>query len=340
MIMFCPKCQSAYAEKLVCPKCSASQKICLTAPAVLITENVGHAAARKTSWGRLLIGVSLALAMTHILGNLAETAHMLAIKQGQGWVARAIDKLVSFHGLEIASVLLAGVLTGAAQRKGPVYGAGVGIFTSLMLHGLQFLGGDFSGASFWAPEALVLLAFGAAGGWAGCRGWPPSDTRGSWSIVSPGHVEPLQQFSAYDGPVAWMRVCMGIPIAVGGVLCANSLRELLLEISGGALVINTSFQADFVAWEISALAILVGSAFAGATRRNGLKQGLFVGMGTAIILLGVRLARPHFSPELLAVSVVAAVCLSLAGGWFGSQLLPPVWPIGHHKRQAFSSVYY
>lgn len=340
MIMFCPKCQTAYAEKLVCPRCSEKQRICLTAPAVLITEPAAPQSWRKPSWGRLLVGVALALAMTHVLGNLAESAHIVAFQHGMGDLARIIDKAVRLNGLEIVSVLLAGVLTGAAQKNGMLYGAGVGILSSLLLHGVSFLGGQSAALSQWVADALILLVCGAVGGAAGSRGWPAPSKRTSWSVVTPGRVEPLERFSAYDGPVAWMRVCMGIPIAVGGVLCANSLRELLVDIGGGALVINTSFQADCVAWEISALAILIGSAFAGATRRNGLKQGLYVGIGSAVILLGVRFTNPHLSPELLTLSVVGAVCLSLAGGWFGSQLLPPVWPVGQGQRRTFSSVYY
>jgi hypothetical protein len=106
----------------------------------------------------------------------------------------------------------------------------------------------------------------------------------------------------------------------------------------GKLVIESYFQADFVAWEISALAILAGSAFAGATCYNGLKQGLFVGIGTATALLGIRLANPHVSVQFLIATVVAAICLSVTGGWFGSQLMPPIVRAAR-RRRVYSTVY-
>jgi hypothetical protein len=65
---------------------------------------------------------------------------------------------------------------------------------------------------------------------------------------------------------------------------------------------------------------------AGASTTNGLKQGLCVGIGSMAALLGIRLAHGGFAMGLLLLTLSSALCLSLAGGWFGAQLLPPVQP--------------
>ena len=254
-----------------------------------------------------------------------------------GFLSSWIDGVAGLHGIQVFSVFLAGILTGAGQKRGVFYGAFVALCSCLMFQ--WFGGAKFAVNSLpaRAAELLLLVSCGAAGGLAGSVAWQTNKPSVVFAPKSEGtRNRPTR--SAYEGPVAWMRVCMGIPLAVGGVMCAQFLREALVDMSNGRLVIDSYLQADFVAWEISALAILAGSAFAGATCSNGLKQGFFVGIGTATALLGIRLASPHMSLGFLIVTVVAAICLSVTGGWFGSQLLPPVVRAAR-RRQTFSTVY-
>jgi hypothetical protein len=278
--------------------------------------------------------------MNHVVGNILMAAQLIAVERGQTGLTASFDSLVRMHGLQIFSVFLAGLLTGAGQKRGVFYGAFVALWSCLLFQYFEGAGFGLGDVPARAAELLLLISCGAAGGLAGSVAWqskkpvaayprPKSDMK---------RARPSYRSSAYEGPVAWLRVCMGIPLAVGGVVCAQVLREMLVDVGKGKLVIESYFQADFVAWEISALAILAGSAFAGATCSNGLKQGLFVGIGSATALLGIRLANPEISAGFLAATVVAAVCLSAAGGWFGSKLLPPVVRTARHRR-AYSSVY-
>ena len=69
---------------------------------------------------------------------------------------------------------------------------------------------------------------------------------------------------------------------------------------------------------------LAGAGLAGATTRNGLKQGLCVGIGSAVILVGVQLGSPKAVLETTMFMVLSTIFLSLAGGWFGGQLFPPI----------------
>jgi hypothetical protein len=76
--------------------------------------------------------------------------------------------------------------------------------------------------------------------------------------------------------------------------------------------------------EISALVALLGAAFAGATTRNGLKQGISAGFGAGVIVLGVQIGSPKFVLESTIFTVSGIVAVSLVGGWFGAQLFPPL----------------
>jgi len=88
--------------------------------------------------------------------------------------------------------------------------------------------------------------------------------------------------------------------------------------------------------EISALVAILGAGFAGATTRNGLKQGLCVGIGASMIVVGIQAGGPRFSLESAVFNVSGIVAISLVGGWFGSQLFPP---LSGRKRRRGAAAY-
>src|SRR5206468_2191810 len=124
--------------------------------------------------------------------------------------------------------------------------------------------------------------------------------------------------------VAWGRVFAGIVVVTAGFLWGPALLNVLLDASQGTLRVRDSLQAQLVTWEIIGLATLFGAAIAGATTRNGLKQGLFVGVGASIVLVGNYLGANRFLVEQTLYTVGSIVGLTIAGGWFGGQLFPPV----------------
>jgi hypothetical protein len=338
MAMVCPQCRVAHVQKLACPTCGSRLQYVLMELSSLRYRRPNFSTWRQTPWGRLFVGIALALGMNHVVGDFLIAGKLIAVEREQVAIVSAMDSMVRMHGLQIFSVFLAGLLTGAGQKRGAFYGVFVALWSCLLFQCLD--GGPFvlDDLAARAAQFLLLGSCGAAGGLAGSVAWQSKKPIAAYSRPKSDFKRTRPRRSAYEGPVAWLRVCMGIPIAVGGVVCAQVLREMLLDAGNGKLVIESYFQADFVAWEISALAILAGSAFAGATCSNGLKQGLFVGIGTATALLGIRLASPQISAGLLAVTVVAAVCLSITGGWFGGRLLPPVVRAARHRR-VYSTVY-
>jgi hypothetical protein len=79
-----------------------------------------------------------------------------------------------------------------------------------------------------------------------------------------------------------------------------------------------------VTWEIRGLALVAGSALAGATTLNFIKQGLCVGLGAGVILVGLRLSGKDVTVDDLLLIASSALALGMVGGWFGGQLFPPV----------------
>jgi hypothetical protein len=142
----------------------------------------------------------------------------------------------------------------------------------------------------------------------------------------------LKQSSLFSGPVSWMRVLAGTGVAVGGAVWTKFILDLVINASKGQLSVTSSLQAQLVIWEIFALAMLVGGGLAGASTFNGLKQGVCVGVCTSMVLLGLQLGGPGLELNEILFTGASILCLTVAGGWFGSQLLPPVFSRYQMKR--------
>jgi hypothetical protein len=173
---------------------------------------------------------------------------------------------------------------------------------------------------------LVHAAVGSLGGWFGRAVWKPLP-----AVVPPGPAKPVRKparrrSALFAGPVAWFRVVAGAALAVAGYLCAALLLRVVLQAGEGALASSGQLFDEIITWEIKALAVLAGGALAGANTANGLKQGLAVGILTSLVLAGLETRVPDRWAEVAASLAVSSLCLGLVGGWFGSQLFPPVLP--------------
>src|SRR5204862_5902870 len=100
----------------------------------------------------------------------------------------------------------------------------------------------------------------------------------------------------------------GIVIVTAGFLWGPKLLSVVLEASQGTLKVNDRLQAQLVTWEIIGLVTLLGAAFAGATTRNGFKQGLCVGVGASVVLVGNQLGT-NLLNEQIGYTVFSILCL-------------------------------
>jgi len=232
------------------------------------------------------------------------------------------------QGLQVVGLLVGGVLAGAGQRQGVVFGAVVGVWNGVIsVIALQGNAQFFTAVTLYG-QPILQTAFGALGGFLGMLIWKPLPNLTPPAIAprqsTPALISLRNTPSRLNGPVAWGRVLSGVALAVGGTLWANVILDLVLQASEGKLTVNSYWQAQLVTWEIRGLALLAGSALAGATTVNFVKQGLCVGLGAAVILIGLRLGSKDGSIDELLLIASSALALGMVGSWFGGQLFPPV----------------
>jgi len=112
---------------------------------------------------------------------------------------------------------------------------------------------------------MLQAAFGAVGGIIGTLIWKPLPSLN----LAPGfrianRRRPRQKnYSYFAGPLSGAGF-FPESHSLLAASCGQCDREFVLEASEGKLRIDTHLQADLVTWEISAVAMLAGSAFAGS----------------------------------------------------------------------------
>ncbi|TMQ33576.1 MAG: hypothetical protein E6K70_12350 [Planctomycetota bacterium] len=334
MAMVCPQCNQAFEQRLNCPQCGVRLLYQFTRRADKLALVGPDATWQQTPWGRICVGLLLAQGVYYVLRHLF-TAGLLAASSEATGVWATLSGLVLVQVLQAVGVLLAGMLSGAGQRRGILLGTLVGIWNGVFFVVVQACVGQTSTPIDLFGEPMLQAAFGAVGGFIGSQIWKPLpsvslpfEMRGAKAITPP-----VKRRSYFAGPIAWTRVLTGIALTVGGVMWANIIRDLVIEASEGKLSIDSQLQADLVTFEVSALAMIAGSGFAGANTFNGLKQGLCVGLGSGAVLFGLRLGTGNFSPEILILTLVTAIGFGVAGGWFGGELFPPLLAAGERKRR-------
>jgi hypothetical protein len=326
MAMVCPQCNGAFEQRWHCPSCGVRLIYQSHETRIRPTLAEGIGRWQQTPWGRIFVGLLLAQGLYYSLRHLCTAGILAAGDNSSRGVWDTLYGLVLLQGLQGAALLVGGMLTGAGKRQGAFFGAVVGVWNGV----ISILVAS-STSQVLTPVALygqpiLQTAFGAVGGFLGSLIWRPLPV-----VLGAGDSRPApvlltskKRESIFDGPVAWGRVLTGVAVAAGGTIWAKVILELVLEGSEGKLTIDSHLQAELVTWEVTALAMILGGSLAGATTRNGLKQGLFVGLGVAAVNAALRFESAQFRLEPVLFPTFAAVALGLVGGWFGGQLFPPV----------------
>lgn len=337
MAMVCPQCKTSFDQRLQCPHCDVRLIYHESAGRAGNVPLVGAGAWQQTPWGRIFIGLLLAQGLYYGLRHLCVAALLAVNAVDNDFLWTTLEGQLLVQGIQVVSLFIGGVFAGAGQIHGPVYGAVLGVWNGVFLVLVQ--------PALFRTEQTQLLntvslygqpllqaALGCLAGWVGGRIWRPLIIGESELRRKPPKPRQRVKLNLFVGPVAWVRVAIGTAIAVGGTLSAGAILDLVNRASDYHLAPETALQAQLVTWEITALALFVGSAFAGATTRNGFKQGLVVGLTTAGILCGIRLASPFPAPiHILILSSLGPVILGFSGGGFGGQLLPPLLEMPRRK---------
>jgi hypothetical protein len=285
---------------------------------------------RQTPWGRIFIGIVLAQGLFHGLRHLYAAVSLILQAQGAAPEGTAsLSNILLLQAFQLIALAFGAVMAGAGQRQGFVLGSMVGVWNGVF--SVLFGPSEFLSAVALYGQPLIHAAVGALFGWVSATVWRPISGPGNSRLLRKQPL-PRQSTPLFAGRIAWLRVCLGSVIAVAGTLSAKIVFEWMLDASHGGLSTTSALQDKIVTWEIQTLAVMLGGALAGATTSNGLKQGLCVGLLTSAVLAGFKVNNDHATPELLVLTLVGEFGLSLVGGWFGAQLLPPVVPkvkLGH-----------
>jgi hypothetical protein len=327
MAMVCPQCSTIEEQRLQCPRCGA--RLVHRDPLGL---RVRMARWQQTPWGRIVIALMLAQGMFYGLRHL-----LTGVLLGVSGAASAQEAWGSIHGLlllqaaQMLSLILAGLIAGGGQQHGMVQGAVVGSFNGVLAVLLRQNPAQGLTTVAVYGQPLLHAAFAALGGCLGSLIWKPLPAQSRPSDApAPRKGRTGRKRSAFAGPIAWFRVLTGITLAVGGSLSAAYIFDKVLDLGAGRLGTTAVIQDRIITWEIKALALVVGGALAGATTANGLKQGLVVGLFACLILISVEGRHVDRWLELAVFTFISALSLTLVGGWFGSQLFPPV--VKHPRR--------
>jgi hypothetical protein len=325
MAMVCPKCSSTYEQRLQCPMCNT--RLLYLDPRRMRDRPVTSSSRwQQTPWGRILIGVLLAQGLFYGLRHLL-TAVLLAVEGEERLQVLwgGANGLLLLQCVRLVSVGFGAVLAGGGQRNGLMLGGMVGVWNGVF--SVLFLTGPAQALTTIAVlgQPVVQAACGALCGWLGSTYWKPIP-------IAPLHVPVVKRkrglirsnLHVLRGPVAWFRVAAGVLLAVAGTVTATFLFDMVLDASQGALGTTDGLQDQLITMEIKALSLFLGGALAGSSTRNGLKQGLLVGLLTCVILIGIEMHFVAKWAQVALLTLLSAFPLTLVGGWFGSQLLPPV----------------
>jgi hypothetical protein len=288
---------------------------------------------QQTPWGKIVIGLILAQGLSFGLQQVLTAGFLVGGDGENPW--NTLLGIVLHHAVFAIGLLIGGGLSGAGQSRGIIYGAFVGLVSglvSLLIH--KYRGESFSSMSIYV-EPLMHLAAGALGGALGMLIWRPApkiDLESSGSTTTVPLTFGLGLGKMFAGPIHFGRVCAGAFVVVVGVVWSHAILEFVLRASN--LAPSSKLQAQLVSMEITALVALLGAGFAGATTRNGTKQGLCVGLAASAIVLGVQISDPKFLLEAAIFTISGIITVSLIGGWFGGQLFPPIDP--NRRRRGLS----
>jgi hypothetical protein len=322
MAIVCSRCSHIHDEVGACPRCGAANP----------SQPVEHAPApthgprwQQTAWGRILIGLILAQGLFYGLRYLV-TGILLAYS---GLPPEAlwedVGHLLILQGLQIFGLVLGAVVAGGGQRSGMVLGAVIGAWNGVL--GVTLRQNPAQELTFVGlyGQPMLQAAIGAVGGWLGSLIWKPISSSAVPTVLIPLRKKARRKRPPiFAGRVYWLRVLAGSAFAVAGTLSAALIFQKVMDFTGGNYGGTSVMQDRIITWEIKALVLLVGAALAGATTPNGLKQGLYVGLTSCVVLIGIHAPMTEAWVEYAFWTIIGTFSLSLVGGWFGGQLFPPV----------------
>lgn len=345
MIRVCPRCRGLSQNTFLCQRCGVQTQESDSAGAQDVDQAVLPDAPNVA--GGLLIGLLIAQGLTYSMRHLAA-----AVLLGEREPSVAATFWSGLEGTAIAqsiqgvAIFLAAIIAGAGQQRPLAIGAMLGALNGLLLVAFQVVFRQPIDALILFAQPIVHAALGAIGASVGGRIWQPAP--GLPDIADPGEPEsdllsivlPEQAELVEIEPFPWARILFGTIVAVGGTFAARWIRDFVVMAGGGT---GHEMQSNFITWEISAVAQIVGGIIAGSNSRNGAVYGFWTGLLSAALIVLIpsivpgRISGPEISevsawllgsslregsPAAIVAQGIQALVFGFTGGWLGCLILP------------------
>ena len=322
---FCSKCGGAFQDQMLCPQCGIQlagdrTPVSVVALSVLTPLNGDD---NPSIPRRLLLAGIVTFCLFQGLKHGASAVQLWSSLSGE-LSAQLVISLLAF------AVFVGSILAGLSNRRAELSGFAVGLGTVGLVLGLEIVQGIPLPEEWLMGLPALFILLGVLGGFIGRLTIAPTPKLPVFASLD---SRALPDFEQEPLRIFWFQIVLGAAIAIGGAIWAEPLRVRLGSAlggrSGGAMVL----------WQIATIVSLFGGLVAGATTRNGFRQGviagLFASIGTALAALRLGLATMpalEFWAETLGTTTVdvqtlVAFCASTGlsvtiGGWMGNQLFP------------------
>ncbi len=319
MPVVCSRCSNHFEPGRPCPRCGAPSPVVVAETA----SPFGHGPRwQQTVFGRLLIGLVLAQGLFYASRHLL-TGVLLAFHEGEGDLWADSRNVFLLFSVQLFAVFVGGIFSGSGQRYGFFVGLMVGVWNGVASALLkQNPAANIVPLGFFTQPVFQSCA-ALLGGVIGSVIWKPIIDAPAKSLA-PTKKAAKRSTPTFTGPIAWGRVAFGCVAVVCASLYTTKLLNKLIDLSGNKIGTGDDFQDLLITWEIKAFLVLLGAFFAGVATKNGLKQGLVVGLLASSILIGIQAPASQNLLRMVGSTIAGTVGLCLAGGWFGGQLFPPL----------------
>jgi hypothetical protein len=326
MSMVCTRCNMSYEQALHCPTCGAALVYHVPSKRAFNYAELARGW-QHTDGGRFVIGIGLAQGLFYGLYLLLTSIFNAAY--GEPFSSASVPpmtEVICVQSLQLFGLLVGCLIAGVARRQAIVLGVYIGVANSILSYILAQWPIQAINTPLYFAQPFIQIVVGGIACLASSLIWKPLAVvtlpeTPSRMAKRLGAKRP-RVLKFFAGPISWLRLAVGVALAVVGCQAAHFTLTAVLNLSD-QFSLNEYMQESVVEWELRGVALLLGGIVAGAGTTNGLKQGFMTGMFTAAVM-NVLIAYRHAKPEVVALSLALSFTLPLLGGWFGGQLLPRV----------------
>jgi hypothetical protein len=355
MLLFCPDCQAAFTGVSRCPRCGGLLLMPDEAPQV--TGSTGRAPdpiEPSSPLGRAVVGTVVALGLYLGLRKVSIGVVLASLHKAESWWESS-EALTTVFLLQLFSASFGAVLASAGRARGIALGGFVGVVCGILFLGAEVAEGAPPTQLVLLLQPVLLTVCGAIAGAVGAWVWAAvPDLDMPAPLVKKSSSIELLQDSPSDTvrPTRWIRIVLAAAFIVAGMAVAEKARYGAEKASGGLLRVESRSQGKFMSWQIATLAVLIGGAYAGASTGAGLRHGLYAGVlagigGGVVIMTRGGFTQPEEyllkymnlpasgpgDPVAVMGIGFGVMVATVVGGWFGSQLFPPLAPAHMRRRR-------